>query len=136
MTCVIRLITLVTSDFDGIQVCPKISLKCIQKIIVGNGQITHNFFDFLKFYADFAFFAFIASRIQDLLCYFGTAILEIIESDTQLLLKPASSSSIFCQHVTHTTLWCKHISNVKQNHELYCQGLVSFADLPVCFCQC
>ena len=76
------------------------------------------------------------TRTVHFICDFGTAILEIIASDTQLLLKPASSSSIFCQHVTHTTLWCKHISKVKQNHELYCQGLVSFEDLPVCFCQC
>ena len=37
-----------------------------------------------------------------LLCYFGTAILEIIASDMQLQIKPASSSNIFCQHVVHT----------------------------------
>ena len=53
VTC---LITLGTSDFiNVIQVCPKISLKCIQKIIVGNGKITHKFFDFRKFCADLAF---------------------------------------------------------------------------------
>ena len=42
-----------------------------------------------------------------LLCYFGTAILEIIASDMQLQIKLASSSSIFRQHVVHTTLWYK-----------------------------
>ena len=46
----------------------KISFKCIQKITVGNGQITHNFFDFQKFCGDLAFFAFIAGRIQDNAC--------------------------------------------------------------------
>ena len=76
------------------------------------------------------------TRTVHLLCYFGTAILEIFASDMQLQIKPASSSSIFCQHVVHTTLWYKHMSKVKQNYELYCQELVSFADLPLCFCKC
>ena len=43
----------------------KLATTCTQMIILGNGQITHNFFDFQKFCAKLAFFAFIASIIQD-----------------------------------------------------------------------
>ena len=68
MTCAICLITLVTSDFTWKSSLPKITLKHIQKRIVGNGQIIHNFLDFRKFCADLAFFAFIASRVQDNAC--------------------------------------------------------------------
>ena len=39
----------------------KIGKKCNQKIIVGNEQITHNFFDFQKFCAKLTFYAFMAS---------------------------------------------------------------------------
>ena len=63
------------------------------------------------------------------------AILEIDASDMQSQNKPASSSSVFCQHDVHRTLWYKHISKVKQNYELYCQEFVSFTDLAVWFCQ-
>ena len=52
----------------GIQVCQKIGKKCIQKIVVGNGQITHNFFDFRKICA---FFAFIQSIIQENACWWS-----------------------------------------------------------------
>ena len=76
------------------------------------------------------------TRTIHFILLFGTATLEIIASDMQLQIKPASSSSIFCQQVVHTTLWYKHVSNVKQNYELYGQKLVSFADLALCFCQC
>ena len=58
----------------GIQVCPKNVKRCVQKKIVGNGQITHNFFDFQKFFANMAFFAFLASIIQDNACRWSTII--------------------------------------------------------------
>ena len=48
-------------DRFGIQVCPKIGKTCIQKIIIWNGQIIHNFF-IPKNLADFEF---IASIIYD-----------------------------------------------------------------------
>ena len=47
----------------------KIDKKCIQKIIGGNEQITHNFFDFQKFCAKLTFFAFMASLIQEDACW-------------------------------------------------------------------
>ena len=56
MTCVNCLITLVTSDFIWNSSLPKVGKQYIQKMIVGYGQMTHNFFDFLKFWADLAFF--------------------------------------------------------------------------------
>ena len=65
MTYVIGFITLVTSDFIWNSSLPKNRHKCIQKIIFGNGQITHNFFDFQKLCAKLSFSAFIASIILD-----------------------------------------------------------------------
>ena len=67
------LITLITSDFIWNSRLPRNrqkmyskdnSWKCIQKIIVGNEQITHNFFDFQKFCAILTFFAFMARLIH------------------------------------------------------------------------
>ena len=68
MTYAICLITLVPSNFIWNSSLPKNRQKCIQKIVVGKGQITHNFFDFQKFCAKLSFFAFIASIIQDNAC--------------------------------------------------------------------
>ena len=60
------------------------------------------------------------------------AILEIDTSDMQSQNKPASSSSIFCQHVVHTTLWYKYMSEGKKDYDLYCQELGSFTFSKLC----
>ena len=39
----------------GIRICPKIGKRCIQKIIVRNGQIILKFFYFQKFCVNLAF---------------------------------------------------------------------------------
>ena len=68
MIYVIGLITVVALDYFWKTHLPKNRQKSIKKMIVGNGQITHNFFDFQKFCANMAFLAFIASIIQDNAC--------------------------------------------------------------------
>ena len=79
----------------GIQVCQKIGKKCIQKIIVGNGQITHNFFDFRKFCASLAFFAFIQSIIQENACWWSII--------TTIYKTHALSSKT---RAVHFIMWC------------------------------
>ena len=61
-------ITQVSFDFIWNSSLPKNRQKSIQKIIVGNGQITLNFSDFRKFCANLAFFTFVTSIIQDNAC--------------------------------------------------------------------
>ena len=68
MIYVISLITVVALNFFWNTRMLKNRQKSIKKIIVGNGQITLNFFDFQKFCANMAFLAFIASIIQDNAC--------------------------------------------------------------------
>ena len=68
MIYAISLFTVVALDFSWNTRLPKNRQKSIKKIIVGNGQITLNFFDFQKFCVNMAFLAFIASIIQDNAC--------------------------------------------------------------------
>ena len=68
MTFVIGLISMATSNFIRNSSLPKNRQKCIQKIAIANGKITHNFFDFQKFCAKLSFFTFIASIIQENTC--------------------------------------------------------------------
>ena len=68
MTFVIGSVSMATSNCIRNSSLPKNRQKCIQKMAIANGKITHNFFDFQKFCANMAFLAFIPNIIQDNAC--------------------------------------------------------------------